>query len=334
MPDQLPPVFVAVNRYRALLLRRDAAAATRLVDAYRSSLVRLQDKIDLLATQIGDKQPTRGQLVRMTRYRDLMAQVGEELRDLQGLTRSEIDALTRQGIQLGERHGRELISYAATGTPRIAGVFNGLPQGAIRQLLGFLEPDGALFQRLALMAAVNADGVSEAIISGAALGYNPRRIAAEITRRFGVALTDALRFTRTAELYAYREASRAVYVANGDVVQGWVWHANLGDPRTCMSCIAMHGTVHRLDERLNDHHQGRCAAIPLVAGYDNPVTQTGRDWFEQQAEATQRNLMGGGKYDAWRSGRFDFGQLSTTYDDPAYGVMRRVAALKDLVGEP
>jgi hypothetical protein len=143
---------------------------------------------------------------------------------------------------------------------------------------------------------------------------------------------------RTAQIKSYQLANHATYLANDNIVKGWVWHAELGS--ACLACTAEHGTVHELSETLDGHHNCRCAPIPQTVTYadlglDIPETveptQSGEDWFNEQPAATQRELMGPAKYEAWQDGKFGFGQLSATYDDPVYGQMRREATLGELM---
>ena len=179
----------------------------------------------------------------------------------------------------------------------------------------------------------------KALIARIGLGDSPRITAAKLAGAFesalGRGLTDALRITRTAQLYSYREAARANYAANSDVVTGWYWIADMeGDPEPCLSCIAQNGTRHELDESLSDHDNGRCAMVPEVLG-NNPIDnmQTGEDWFNGLSEDQQRSIMGPGKFDAWQAGKFDFGQLSRLQDHPTWGQVWSETPLKDLVGE-
>lgn len=325
------PVVDAAARAKAALAAKDAQAMGRLVANYRRSYNRLETLLRALIAEIGDEPPTRGQLARMERYRALMTQTLEEMTALQGLTRNEIEAAARLGIALGQNDAATLMSTAATGNASIAAGFNRLPRGAIEQMLAFLDPAGPLYARLSLMAPTVTDAVSEAILQGITLGYNPRKIAAEVTKQFGVALTDSMRFVRTSQLWAYRESNRATFLANSDVVTGWVWSAELDDT-TCASCWAMHGTIHSLDEPLNDHHNGRCAPIPLVRGFDNPITESGKNAFDKLSEAEQRKILGGGRYDAWKGGAFEFSDLTTTRQDDVYGAMRTTAPLYELLG--
>lgn len=66
---------------------------------------------------------------------------------------------------------------------------------------------------------------------------------------------------------------------------------------------------------------------------DNAPETTGKDWFDRQDEATQRSMMGKDKFDAWKEGKFEFGNLSSTHTDDVYGEMRGETPLKDLIGE-
>ena len=329
MPDPLSPVIQAALAYRAELARREAPALSRLIQAYGRSFQRLLGQLDALILAAGDEPMTRGQLIKSARYKSLVQQIAEELRDMQALTGQEIQAAARVGVELGEAHGRGLIA-AYTGRPEIAGMFNVLPREAVETLLGFLDPQGPLFDNLRQLAPVNTQYVADAIVDGVTLGKNPSVIARSAQAAFGRGLTDSLRFVRTVQLWSYREANRASYAANSDVVEGWVWHAELG-PRTCASCFANHGKVYPLSQPLNDHHNGRCAMIPLVRGFENPVKESGEDWFSKQPEAFQRQVLGNGKYEAWKGGKFGFDALSSTKVDSVYGEMRIETPLKELV---
>lgn len=73
--------------------------------------------------------------------------------------------------------------------------------------------------------------------------------------------------------------------------------------------------------------------LPLVKGRDNPITQTGENWFNEQDEDTQRRVMGDSKWEAWNDGKFEFNQLSKEHENDIYGMMRGSVSLKELLGE-
>lgn len=324
-----PPVIVASNKYREQLARQDAQALTRLGETYARIYSRLNDKIELLIVQIGDEQPTQGQVVRLERYKALMQQTAEELQRFQGVLAEEILRSVDANIPLGELHARQLLSTSLVGNASIAGQFNVLPKSTIESILGFLSPDSPLYAKIQELAPFTADEVTRAIVEGVGLGYNPRKIAKQIENAYGQGLTNALRMTRTVQLYSYREASRASYIANEDVLEGWYWGARL-DSSTCISCISQHGTLHPLTERLNDHHNGRCAMIPAVKGFPPPLSMQGEEWFNKQSEADKVRQMGKGMYEAYKAGKFSFSDISGTHKDEIYGDMRVARPLKDL----
>lgn len=328
MPE--PDVLQLAEQFRRALENQDAKALDRLITAYRNAFAALQDKLQLVLDEIGEGDIVASQFVRRERYRALIEQVSLKLRDLEGLTRTEIDALTKVGINLGSNHARALMA-ATLGDEKLIAGFARLPDEAIKSLLGFLDPDGPLYKRIGQLGDFSTKRVADEMLNGLTLGYNPNKMAAVFKRTFGMALTDALRLTRTANLYAYREANRATYIANGDVVEGWYWHADLAG--ACPACIAMHGTFHTNDETLDDHYNGRCAMIPAVKGMPPIMKESGEDWFKQQSEARQREIMGEGKYDLWKEGKIEFGDIAGKHTDEVYGDMLNVQTLETLMGK-
>jgi len=303
------------------------------VGTYQNLYKRLGDKIDKLVDVIALEEPTRGQLVRMSRYKQLMAQIQGELGQYEAVVRAELEQIGQAGIEAGIADSRKMVQFLADGYGIEAG-FNNLPKDAIETLLGFLQEDGPLYGRLTELAPQTTNAVADALLEGVGLGYGPGKTARDIVRnQLGLALTDAMRMVRTVQLWSYRESSRASYIANDHIVQGWIWHANL-DGTTCMSCVAMHGTEHPLSETLNDHHNGRCAMIPIVPGMDKDfvVPQSGEEWFEGLPEAEQSKMMGKYNYEAYQGGAFKIGDMTTTREDSVYGGMRTQTPLWQLLG--
>lgn len=326
MPDS---VVALAAQNRAALLRQDAKALKPLIEAYGRMYRRLQDQIDALALEIAGRRPTKSELLTMTRYQSLIGDIREELSAFSKITQNAIGGAADVAMNSALKDSSRLVQAAAA-QAGITAKFTSLPKTAVENLLGFLDRDGPLYAKLKQMAPSVADQVSERMVEGIGLGWNPKKLANELRTSFGVGLTDALRTTRTAQLYAYREASRANYVANSKVVTGWVWTADIGgNPAPCASCISQHGTVHDLDETLNDHHNGRCAALPVVKGR-NPIEESGESWFNQLSPEKQREILGPGKHDALSEGRFSFGDLSAAHPDDVYGSMRSVATLAEL----
>lgn len=316
-----------VSMLRDEFERGDAETARRIINAYQVIAERLAGDIDALVAQVPPEGITSAQLKRLAAYNRLLEDVNREMTKFGGYLQVELSQSSREFIGKGLEAGR-LMTASVGGDAVIARWIN-LNAGAVEQLVGFLAPDSPLVDYIETIAPQTAERLQRYLLEGIGLGKNPRDIARLISRALGVSLTDALRLARTVNIYAYREANRASYIANSDVVQGWVWNSALQPGRTCMSCVAMHGTVHGLDETLNDHHNGLCTMLPLVVGAQNPVDTMGEAWFNGQPEAVQK-LMLGNKYDFWKDGKIAIWQLTTTHTDSVFGDMRTEISLKAL----
>jgi hypothetical protein len=324
MPD---PILTLVTTQAAQVAKIDAANLAQVQRAYTRMYGRLEGRIDALRLAIETiEKPTVAQIRRLPEYKRLMDDAETELQQFQTYMGTMLEQAAEDGITSGLTHSTQLIS-AMTGGP-----FGGLRGNVVAPLLNYLRRDGPLYARLAQITYATHTGVADKIVEGVGLGWNPRKIALAIRDAFGGGLTDALRNTRTVQLWSYRDSARANYMASGGIVQGWIWHANL-DNVCCLSCVAQHGTIHPLDEQLDDHYNGRCAAIPYIPEFGNPVETDGRTWFESLPEAQQRAMMGQEKHGAWKDGKFEFGQLSQQGPNDVYGTMRTEASLKSLLGE-
>ena len=311
---------------RAQMGALDAQTLEAIARVYGVMYERLAGDIDALVQAIGAlENPTIAQVKSLPQYRRLLRHGTRELDAFGAYLNSTIGGAGSVGAEIGLQHSSELIT-AMTGQR-----FVGLQKRVMTTLLEYLKPDGPLYARLALITNGTIDRVIQQIVEGVGQGWNPRRIASAIQDGFGGGLTDALRNARTVQLYSYRDSARANYMASGGIVTGWIWWAEL-DGDTCMSCVAQHGTVHDLDETLDDHYNGRCAALPYIP--DFPLeAQTGAEWFDTLTPEAQADMMGQEKHAAWQDGKFDLSQLSEQKPSEVYGTMRGEASLASLLAE-
>lgn len=326
------PVIEVAERFREELETFDEVALTRIVQAYARIFRSLQGTIDALVMEIAQlESPTQAQIYKLERYQRLIEQITDEIIRFQAYLRTEIISAAELSFAKGDEQARALIAELLAQAGVTAQLGN-LPANIFEAMVGFLQEDSPLYGRIDELAGVLADYVRETILESVALGRNPRETARLIQEAFGRGLTDALRMARTAQLYAARYATQANYLNNSDILDGWVWFAKLDDS-VCQSCIVQHGTIHPLEEILNDHHNGRCAMLPYMEAFGNPIEQGGIEWFEGLPEAQQRAILGPGKFEAWKAGKFTLDQLSREVENDVYGAMRSVTPLKDLIGE-
>jgi len=320
-----------IEQYNAALAKNETKAAMRLADAYQRMYKRIAPQIAALAEQIAAGELTASEVKKLKSLAALENSISDELGAYAGFLRTELGPASLIAANLGASFAESVMKYLTGG-----GDISKLSGGGLDKIMSWLQPGSALYERIGQLSPFHTEQVIQSILDAVGRGLGPRQVAAEIISAaegsFGGGLVDALRMSRTAQLWAGREATRANYIANSDIITGWIWIADLGG-NPCMSCVAQHGERFDLDEIQDDHYNGRCTMIPEIQG-QNPVEgmQSGVDWFGGLSEAQQQEMMGPGKYDAWKSGQFDISQMTKTQEDAVYGSMKTETPLQDLVG--
>ena len=315
---------------------QDALIIERLVTAYGLTYERITPQInaliEYLTAQLESGKLTKADVRNSAAFSNLIRSITSELDAYQGYLQTEIRNEADKALRSGLTDGQTLLLIAISGAllarlsdlPRETVIVPSLSTNFLEGLLDRLE------LKINTLSNFHADEITQGILDMVGKGVNPVDIAKWITDAYGVGLTDSIRMMRTAQLYAYRMANAEVQKANADLLNGVVWCATL-DNLTCMSCTALHGQVFPVGTICNDHYNGRCVMLPWVKGEPNPVAQSGADWYNAQSEGTQKAMMGASKWDAWMDGKFDFSNLTRSYDDPVYGEMLGEASLKSLL---
>jgi SPP1 gp7 family putative phage head morphogenesis protein len=332
MPDKT--LLELAMQARDAVLKRDAAALERLVNAYAAIFKKAEGEMLALVDVIQAKggSMSKGQIQRLAQYKNLLSVVEDEVNKFGGYlqisARTEAEALIAQAT----RDAKILIAQALGGGIDQAKIAS-LPPNTIETLLGFLDQDGTLWKYWSKGDAGKeaADAVARVIFENIGMGRNPLAWKNALQTVMGSTLTSALKTARTVQLWSYREANRANYIANADVVVKWQWVAKL-DTSTCAACVSLHGTVYETSEPMEGHWNCRCTLVPVTVL--NPKAEDiekGESWFANQSEATQKAILGPGKYAAWKDGQFKFSELAQHADDAVFGKMWRETPLKDLL---
>ena len=170
------------------------------------------------------------------------------------------------------------------------------------------------------------------LVRGIAVGDNPRATARRIMQateqKFNGGLTRAMTIARTEMLDAYRAGSQQAEKDHTDVIESWVWGASLSG-RTCPACLAMHGSVHDVDEPGPYGHQNcRCARLPKTKswaelgfkGITEPADTipSASAWFDNLTPDSQRTILGPAAHTAWSEGRFPMDQWAVRKENPGW----------------
>ncbi len=353
----MPNIYAIADRHRRALLADDAQAARAMTDAYAAAWRRIRMETDRLLRAANEAR-ARGEEVGPTwlaaygRLQSLQRQVEEQVRAFAQTAGQRI--ILEQGravLRAGQDAGELLEAAAAPARPegelpppgpplqrggrgpepsgappgaegRVGISFAQLPTEAVTQLVGTMQEGSPLRRLLDQLPGQTGRLVAEAIQAGLAAGLGAQTVARQVRQAAAVAYHRALTITRTEVLRSYREGTRLRYQANSDLVAGWIWHAGLSS-RVCAACVAMHGTFHTLDERLDDHPRGRCIMVPVLRDVERVPVQGGEDWLRAQNESVQRSVLGTQSgWEAWRAGEVTLAAFVGRSHSEQWGPMR------------
>lgn len=345
MPDA--SVYAAINKFRNGLIKAESASAERLVNAYASIFKKLQGDIRALEADIADlgEHPTRGQVVKLERYKALLTQTVEQMDRYAITLETEVSLLRQQAIQDALKQNKSLVQAALPTLPpkvnaQILASFNRLNPQAIETLLGALAKDSPLTKLLNHYGIDAASQISDVILQGVALGYNPTKVAARISQMMGMNLTRALTIARTEQLRAYRTANLSNYAANSDVVKGWKWSAAF-DKNTCLACLALDGQEFPLSQTfMQSHPNCRCAPTPITVTYkdlgldvpDSAPRQTAMEWFDELSEGEQKGFFSKAGWNAYQKGAVSIEDFVGKQQSKVWGDAFIERSLKDVLG--
>lgn len=188
------------------------------------------------------------------------------------------------------------------------------------------------------------------ILTGIAAGLAPSAVAKTLRDTLdGLTVQRAQVIAHDQMMREYRDTTLDTYRENADVLDGWMWWANLGT--ACAECTAMHGTVHSLDEGMDSHVGCHCTEVPItrssasilrdaglsddeIAAADLPdepeYGPTGVQWFKQQSAAEQQRILGPGAYALYAQDDITLRDLVQWVNDPVWGRQLRRRTLAQL----
>ena len=332
-------IYEVAAAQRAALLRGERQAAGALVHAYGGIWRRIKEEVgrllDLRAeAERRGEEVGPGWLFQFNRLDSLQRQVEAALRTFAEFADPLISREQAAAVDAALLHTEQLVRKA-TDQARVTVNWVRLPTAAIEDLIGFTATGSPLRELLDALGPAASATVRDRLIQGLALGFNPTRIAREIRGALGGNLARALTIARTEVLRAYREASLRSYQVNDDVVDGWIWNCACTE-RSCAMCWAMHGSVHPLTERLDDHPNGRCSMLPHVKALSGMSAQalpeTGPVQFARLTPAQQDGILGQAAGRAYRAGAIRLEDVVGRTFDPDWGSTRRVKSLREMLG--
>lgn len=340
---------IAINHYRQQLLHHEASAERALSSAYAHLLATIEARLAILYREIEAKQQADetipvSWLYENHRLQTLKQFVTGQISHYATFSQLTTTQLQRTGVQLGMQAAQSLLKASVP-----AGVHwtFGVPHpGAIANMVGATQAGSPLADLFNGFGEEAAKGVSDALIRGVTLGNNPRMVARDVEQALQVPRWRALTIARTEMLRSFRSSSLETMKSNSDVLESWVWTADLS-VRTCPACIAMNGTEHDLSEEMASHVNCRCVQVPKTKPWSDILgplgidtsdidetsidIQDGADWFDNQDADTQKAILGSeARYQAYKDGASLKSMVGVSHD-PKWGKSVYVKPMKELV---
>jgi SPP1 gp7 family putative phage head morphogenesis protein len=324
----------SARQFRKELLDHNKQALNMLSHAYQVTWKKLEPQLEAITRKIEqarengeDVKPSW--LFRQERYTSFIETCKQELEHLARLGAETTIQGKTKAIDLASEHSRQLVLPLFDDAPdevKQLGYqveWNHFNAEAMLHQVSYLADGSPLTDLLQRYGAEAAQGIQDALVAGVATGQNPRKINASIKREFGKSLYNTLTVCRTEVMRSYRSATLENYRNNRHVVKGWIWHSACNS-RTCPTCWGMHGTVHSLENELNDHPNGRCARLPLTKTWNElfpdldleGIKETGvkipsgDELFKKLSPREQLAILGKAKYQAYEQGLLTLNDLA------------------------
>lgn len=314
------------------LLDRDFDRVMRPV--LRATLATLNSGALNAALEQIERTPMPGAMAdRRALFAPLLAEVQQALaRQTTILTRAA-DSLQRSGIDAAAATTRRLAITGMGGVLRaqIEAAWNVPDPEALAAAVQFTGDD-AWREEIERYQQAGYDAARSTVLAGILAGQGPMEIARTLRQQLrSVTGYQANTMARTLQLVSYREATRLHQIENARLADGIIRIAALDD-RTCLCCIALHGTEYPVGTRIDDHHAGRCTSILKVRGHGLRV-QTGEAWFASLPDTTRERIAGPAAYNALQAGVVRLKDFVGEYQDPVYGRMLREQSLRGILGD-
>jgi len=306
-----------MREYQRRLAAREARQMAEMARRWIGVQDRLQTNIDKLAKEVAEryatgKPVTRAMLWEMERYQDLLLQTRREIaRYVDGYV---VRAVRAEQLRLIDLAADQFIEEAQM---QVGLTFRRLPVEAVRNMVG-VTANGSPVRDVLMKAWPTAvDQITQRLIDGTALGWNPNKTARVMREGLDAGLNDMIRVARTEQIRVYRHTDYVAAVNTG-LVHGMKRLAARQE-RTCLACLLDDGHVYPIGMEPGDHVLGRCRFVKVWRGRPEDEWLSGREWFLDLDEDAQRRIMGAGRFEEWKNGAIGLDQMVRQVHDPTWG---------------
>jgi SPP1 gp7 family putative phage head morphogenesis protein len=331
MPE--PKVIQAINAQRANLLAHEADTMREMAsrwmkveDAIRADMLELAIYLDEL--RLKGEAITPARLMQMDRYKALIADARAQHEQYSRWLADSLADDQRALVQQGITDAQGLITAAMQDARLKSMIFDRINVSAVEFMIGFAADGSPLYDLLRASYPESVVRLTDALIQGIASGKGPRATAQRMVEDMAGNLDRALLIARTEQLRALRAGSLEQMDQSG-VVSGYIRRAQL-TPATCPACLALDGKEQDTSEVFASHPACRCFAQPKLKYGKTPSFPSGVEWFETLDPDAQFTILGKSRYELFKNGQLDWGNVAKIHNDPVWGPTIKQGTIEDL----
>lgn len=288
-----------LKKHRKRIIDREAAAFRELLDAYEEIRLELRRQILILQKKIKDaiaagEEISAAWYLREQRLSQLIDQVKTQIERFGGKAARITSREQAAAVRLAGEQIRETLQLlggppSAVGGQQIEAL---LTPGVVENAVGMMGDGSPILEYYARnLAPKVVKAIRAEVVKAAATGTDFRTIGKRLEMTGDITRSRALAVARTEVNRVRRETARLQLADRPDLFSGWEWVSSKSI-RTCPTCLALDGTVFKLNEFFPQHVNCRCTLIPVIIGIDNPPRVLGSDWFDQQDDTAKEEILG------------------------------------------
>jgi SPP1 gp7 family putative phage head morphogenesis protein len=252
---------------------------------------------EMLRRQAEGEVVTEAMIRQSNRYKILKEQAAQEVSKYNKDAKKIIAAGQENALQMGINTAQDAITVSI---PRAgSSAFNRINIKAVNAMVGYAGDGSPLSKLLKNDLGDAADGVLQALVNGVARGQGADAVAREMIKGLDMGLDRSLLIARTELNRSYRTGSVEQYGESG-VTVGFM--RLVARDEACAACLALDGEMFDTADEMDDHPNGRCTCVPVINGEPPPEWEKAQDWFANQDEARQSEVLGNTRFEMYQNG--------------------------------
>lgn len=317
----MPPglIYTQMGSFARRLAEQEAGMMREMTRRWSAIESHLLSRIERLIAEIATLGIlTDGEIFRLYRYTEMIQSARDEIAQYERWGATYISSVQTHASELGF----EAAVRSVYGTQYLVPNIN---RAAVINMIGSCADGAPLFALIKnrALAGVAVDKLTQALVNGVALGYNPRKTARLMANGLSAGLTKAMVIARTEQTRAYREATRSGYKQQG--ITQYQRMCALSD-RTCAACLALDGKIYNTDQIMHNHPLCRCFMIPVVGKVEQAYAQ---EWFATIGGVRQKEILGPAHYALYEQG-IPLERMVNLTDNLTWGPTVGIKSIHDL----